>query len=69
GRSHIGKTWPELPPDHPNPTGCALVRINLTAPQQVVKVRRIVEELGCEVATPDEAREILDLKGSEKVGF
>lgn len=37
--------------------------------QQVAKVRRIVEELGCEVATPDEAREILDLKGSDRVNF
>ncbi len=37
--------------------------------EQVAKVRRIVEELGCEVATPDEAREILDLKGSDQVGF
>ncbi len=37
--------------------------------QQVAKVRRIVEELGCEVATPDEARDILDLKGSHQVGF
>lgn len=37
--------------------------------QQVAKVRRIVEELGCQVATPDEAREILDLKGGDKVAF
>lgn len=37
--------------------------------QQVTKIRRIVEDLGCEVATPDEAREILDLKGGDKVGF
>ena len=37
--------------------------------EQVAKVRRIVEELGCEVATPDEAREILDLKGGGKLGF
>ncbi len=37
--------------------------------QQVEKIRRIVEDLGCEVATPDEAREILDLKGGDKVGF
>ena len=37
--------------------------------QQVSKIRRIVEELGNEVATPDEAREILDLKGSDKVNF
>jgi uncharacterized protein (DUF849 family) len=36
---------------------------------QVAKVRRIVEELGCEVATPDEAREILHLKGGGQVGF
>lgn len=37
--------------------------------QQVRKVRRIVEELGSEVATPDEAREILDLKGGDRVNF
>ncbi|HWU60994.1 MAG TPA: 3-keto-5-aminohexanoate cleavage protein [Ensifer sp.] len=37
--------------------------------QQVSKVRRIVEELGCEVASPDEAREILQLKGGENVNF
>lgn len=36
---------------------------------QVKKVRRIIEDLGCEVATPDEAREILDLKGGDKVAF
>lgn len=32
--------------------------------QQVEKVRRLVEELGTEVATPDEARELLGLKGA-----
>ncbi len=37
--------------------------------QQVTKIRRIVEDLGCEVATPDEAREILDLKGGDRVNF
>lgn len=37
--------------------------------QQVQKIRRIVEDLGCEVATPDEAREILGLKGGDKTGF
>lgn len=37
--------------------------------EQVAKVRRIVEELGCDVATPDEAREILDLKGGDRVAF
>lgn len=37
--------------------------------QQVTKIRRIVEDLGCEVATPDEAREILDLKGGDRVQF
>lgn len=37
--------------------------------QQVAKIRRIVEELGAEVATPDEAREILDLKGGDRVNF
>ena len=37
--------------------------------EQVRKIRRIVEDLGSVVATPDEAREILDLKGGDKVGF
>ena len=36
---------------------------------QVAKIRRIVEDLGCEVATPDEAREILALKGGDRVNF
>jgi uncharacterized protein (DUF849 family) len=37
--------------------------------QQVAKVRRIVEDLGCEIATPDEARETLGLKGADRVNF
>ncbi|MDD7972669.1 3-keto-5-aminohexanoate cleavage protein [Roseinatronobacter alkalisoli] len=37
--------------------------------QQVTKIRRIVEELGNEIASPDEAREILGLKGGDRVGF
>jgi len=37
--------------------------------QQVAKIRRIVEELSLEVATPEEARARLDLKGGDMVGF
>jgi uncharacterized protein (DUF849 family) len=37
--------------------------------EQVKKIRRILEELGMEVATPTQARELFALKGSEKVGF
>jgi len=37
--------------------------------QQVAKIRRIVEDLGSAVATPDEARDILDLKGGDRVAF
>lgn len=37
--------------------------------QQVAKMRRIIEDLGSAVATPDEAREILDLKGGDRVNF
>ncbi|MFC6283529.1 MULTISPECIES: BKACE family enzyme [Polaromonas] len=37
--------------------------------QQVSKVREILEGLGLEIATPDEAREILQLKGSSQVNF
>lgn len=36
---------------------------------QVRKVRRILEELSLEIATSDEAREILDLKGIDQVAF
>ena len=37
--------------------------------EQVAKMRRILEELGHEVATPAEARAMLALKGGDKVGF
>ena len=37
--------------------------------QQVEKVRMIVEALGRDVATPAEARAMLDLKGANKVAF
>ena len=36
---------------------------------QVKNVRQIIEGLGREIATPDEAREMLALKGGDKVGF
>ncbi len=36
---------------------------------QVLKVRRILEELSLDIATPAEAREILQTKGADKVGF
>jgi uncharacterized protein (DUF849 family) len=36
---------------------------------QVRKMRRIIEELGLEIATPAEAREALALKGGDHVGF
>ena len=37
--------------------------------QQVKCVRQILEGMGLEVANPDEAREILSLKGGDKVNF
>lgn len=36
---------------------------------QVRNVRKIIEGLGLQVATPDEARQILQLKGADKVRF
>ena len=36
---------------------------------QVRKIRQILEELSYEIATPDEARQILGLKGAHNVGF
>jgi uncharacterized protein (DUF849 family) len=37
--------------------------------QQVSAVRQIIENLGLDIATSDEAREILQLKGSSQVAF
>jgi len=36
---------------------------------QVRMARQIIEGLGLEIAGPDDAREILELKGADKVGF
>jgi uncharacterized protein (DUF849 family) len=40
-----------------------------TNADQVRKARQIIEGLGLEVATPDDAREILQLKGGSEVNF
>lgn len=37
--------------------------------EQVTKVRRILEEIGLQIATPDDARAMLQLKGGDSVGF
>jgi len=37
--------------------------------EQVAKIRRIIEELGMEIATPQEARDLLTLKGGDDVAF
>lgn len=37
--------------------------------EQVKKIRRIVEDLGLEIATPAEAREMLQTKGGDNVAF
>lgn len=37
--------------------------------EQVSRIRRILEELGLEIATPDDARRMLRLKGADNVGF
>jgi uncharacterized protein (DUF849 family) len=37
--------------------------------QQVTKARQIIEGLGLEIASPDDARDILELKGGDRVNF
>jgi uncharacterized protein (DUF849 family) len=37
--------------------------------EQVQKIRRILEDLSLEIASPDEARQLLDLKGADRVAF
>ncbi|KRA43271.1 3-keto-5-aminohexanoate cleavage protein [Devosia sp. Root635] len=44
-------------------------RLAASNAEQVRLARQIVESLGFEIATPDDAREILDLKGRDRVGF
>jgi uncharacterized protein (DUF849 family) len=44
-------------------------RLAQTNAEQVAKIRRILEELGLEIATPGEARDILKLKGKDNVNF
>lgn len=44
-------------------------RLATSNAEQVAKIRRILEELGHEIATPAEARAMLALKGGDRVGF
>lgn len=44
-------------------------RLARNSAEQVAKIRRILEELSLEVATPAEARTMLDLKGADQVAF
>ena len=44
-------------------------RLAKSSAEQVRQVRQIIEGLGAEIATPDEARAILKLKGGDAVGF
>lgn len=44
-------------------------RLAQSSGEQVAKIIRIARELGCEPATPEEARRILGLKGLDQVNF
>jgi len=44
-------------------------RLTKSNAEQVANVRKIIEGLGLEIASSDEAREILKLKGGDKVAF
>jgi uncharacterized protein (DUF849 family) len=44
-------------------------RLAKTNAEQVTKVRQIIEGLGLQAASPDDARQILGLKGADKVDF
>ncbi len=37
--------------------------------EQVIKIKKILEELGMQIATPDDTRSILGLKGKDLVNF
>ncbi len=44
-------------------------RLAVSNAEQVAKMRRVLEELSLEIATPAEARAMMQTKGSDKVGF
>ena len=44
-------------------------RLATSNAEQVAKIRRILEDLSLEIATPAEARAMLHLKGGDRVGF
>lgn len=44
-------------------------KLAMSNAEQVTKLRRLIEELGGEIATPDEAREILGLRGGDTVAL
>jgi uncharacterized protein (DUF849 family) len=44
-------------------------RLAASNAEQVAKARRLIEEMGLEIATPDDAREMLALKGGDRVEF
>ena len=44
-------------------------KLSISNAEQVTKIKLIIESLGQEVASPDEARAILNLKGADRVGF
>ncbi|ANG62209.1 3-keto-5-aminohexanoate cleavage protein [Marinobacterium aestuarii] len=44
-------------------------RLATSSAEQVQAARQIIEGLGLEIASPDEAREMLELKGADKVSF
>jgi uncharacterized protein (DUF849 family) len=44
-------------------------RLAASNAEQVTRARALVENLGLEIATPDEARQMLNLKGADNVAF
>jgi uncharacterized protein (DUF849 family) len=44
-------------------------RLAASNAEQVAKARRLIEEMGLEIATPDDARKMLALKGGDRVEF
>ena len=48
---------------------CIRDRLAISNAEQVEKAKRILTEMGLEVATSEEAREMLGLKGGDRVSF
>ena len=68
-RADAAASFPAGRPASPDQARARVAKLAQSNAEQVAKARRLIEELGYQVATPKEAREILALKGADRTKF